>query len=201
MSEAISSGSHSWLAWISLLPLFVAIRSLPPRKAGAFGAFWGCCLFLFLNMADRSVITPTFINFILLVAVPAIYAILGAVITRCLGFSPMGLALGWIGVELALQPLGLSFGLLSPLRGYGPFLQMVINFLGYGAIAFLIVLISASVIAISSRVRIETSQHFSIKILFNHVFYLPFEAFSHPSFPINFDRCPRAPPKQYICPL
>ena len=47
MSVAVRSDACAWPAWISLLPLFWAIRTLSPFKATLCGALWGLCLYTF----------------------------------------------------------------------------------------------------------------------------------------------------------
>ena len=118
LSVAIGSPNHSWLAWLTLLPLLAAIRLLSPAKALLCGALWGSSLFLFLASGIEPVIPVTLRSFALLSIVPAAYALVGAGVTRRFGFNPLILGFAWSGVELALIPLGLAGGLLVSTYGH-----------------------------------------------------------------------------------
>ncbi len=113
VSAAMSSPALAWLGWISLLPLFAAIRVLPPKFAALAGVWWGAALALghawFAGAGGSSVI----LGIVRTVCVIGLYTGLGAALTRRIGFSPLVLAVGWIGVELALLPLGWRDGLLA----------------------------------------------------------------------------------------
>ncbi|MGB2988160.1 MAG: hypothetical protein WBE26_20010, partial [Phycisphaerae bacterium] len=45
MAHAITSPGYSWLGWLTLLPLFFAIRVCRPVIATLSGAVWGFSLF------------------------------------------------------------------------------------------------------------------------------------------------------------
>jgi hypothetical protein len=57
-------------------------------------------------------------------------------LTRQKGFSPLLLGLGWIAVELALQPLGLRYGLLAATQGSGLVVRTMGYLAGYVMVAF-----------------------------------------------------------------
>jgi len=137
----------AWLAWVGLLPLFLAIRLLSAVGASLAGALWGGCVWVFSTTLGGGAIAPALGSFLLLLTVPAVYAYLGGWVTRRLGFSPLYLALGWVGVELALSPLGLRYGLLAGVLGGGTLVQVVGGLLGYAMLAFLIALVNAAVLA------------------------------------------------------
>ena len=67
----------------------------------------------------------------------------------------LALGLGWIGVELVLQPLGLLTGTL----GGGLFFNLVGNALGYVLVAFLVAAVRASLLAVLSTARLATPRH------------------------------------------
>ena len=92
-------------------------------------------------------------SLLLLSVVPAAYACLGAWLTRRIGFNPFVLGFGWMGVELALSPAGLRTGLLGAVEGQGAFLHWVSGALGYVLVAFVIALLSASVVSVLSAAR------------------------------------------------
>lgn len=144
MAIAVGSPGHWWVGWVALPPLFVSIRLLAPAKAMLAGAFWGLSLFVFLLTTGDSTLTPGVGALVLLAGVPAIYTLVGACLTRQVGFNPYLLALGWMGVELALSPLGLRNGLLAGTQGDGLINHWVGNFAGCVLVAFLVAYISAS---------------------------------------------------------
>ena len=63
----------AWVAWISPLPLFWAIRHCRPIVAASCGAIWGLSFYLLSDGAAPAVL-PTGLFLLLLCAVPAIYA-------------------------------------------------------------------------------------------------------------------------------
>lgn len=156
MALAVGSSTLPWLAWISLLPLFLAIRVQSPRRALLSGAVWGASLFLFSILAVSTAVPPTWGSLLLLTAVPALYASLGSLYTRwSAGFDPLALGLGWIGVEFALRPLGLHNGLLTGTLGGGLLVNLVGNMLGYAFVAFLVALVNASLVSLLSAIRVR----------------------------------------------
>jgi apolipoprotein N-acyltransferase len=134
------------LGWVTLVPLFLAIQSLRPVRAMLAGALWGAsfaaCAVLFGNKAFA--FTPE--TFALLVSIPGAYAGLGSLLTRHIGFSPLLLALGWVGVEFALQPLGLHNGLLAGTQGNGLFVRTMGHLAGYVLLAFFVAYVNASIL-------------------------------------------------------
>jgi len=139
-----------WLAWVSLLPLFQAIRTLRPALAAMAGGLWGFCLFGFAAVGAAPVIAPTVLSLILLTAMPAFYCGIGARVTRWIGFNPFVLGLGWVGVELAIRPLGMPLGLLAGTQSGSALVQWGGRVLGYVFIAFLVAVANASLIALLS---------------------------------------------------
>lgn len=157
LTLATSSPAHSWLAWISLAPLFIAVRYLSPIRAALSGAFWGSSLYLFSWYLHSqgfvgSSITPGFSNFLLLTIIPAAFVGFGSLYTRRFGFSPLALATGWVAVELCLQSVGLKHSLLAADASYGPYLQVIANLLGYGFVAFLVAYTNALLLSIAAQV-------------------------------------------------
>lgn len=147
MAAALGFEGYRWAAWFSLLPLFAAVRMLRPREATVWGGFWGFCLFLFSVTLARTAIPPTVQSLVVLTAVPAGYALLGAILTRRFGFNPLVLGLGWVGVEFGLKPLGLPHGLLAGTQGGGTFLHLVGGVLGFVFVAFVIASANAVVLS------------------------------------------------------
>ncbi len=149
----------SWLAWVSLVPLFYAIRSGRVLLAVTAGAFWGACLHSFsaVPWGDSAAVIaqPSFMSQALLIAVPGIYAGLGALLTRWLGFNPFVLAVGWVLVEVSLRPLGLHQGLLAGTQSGVTLAHWIARLLGYVFVGFLVVCVNASLLAILSRARLR----------------------------------------------
>jgi apolipoprotein N-acyltransferase len=67
------------------------------------------------------------------------------------------MALGWIGVELALRPLGLHCGLLAGTQGDGFVIRAVGSFAGYVLVAFLVAWVNATLVSVLSEVRLSFS--------------------------------------------
>lgn len=149
-AAAVGSADSSWFAWFGLLPLFLAIRLLSPAVAGLAGAFWGGCFYLFLaaRVVPGLALTPH--SFALLALALMLYAYLGGLLTRRVGFSPMLLALGWIAVELMLKPLELRQGLLAGTQSADGFLHWISCLLGYAFVASLVVGVNAWLVLLIS---------------------------------------------------
>lgn len=158
-AASLRSPDFAWLAWISLLPLFQAIRSGRLLPAVLAGGFWGACLYGFsvFSFGDSTpvIFHPSFASAALLTAVPAVYAGLGALLTRTIGFNPLVLALGWVLVEVAFKPLGIHQGLLAGTQTEVTLLHWLARLLGYVFVAFLVAGANASLLAVLSRARLS----------------------------------------------
>lgn len=188
---------NQWLAWISLLPLFHAMRSLRLPTAAMAGGLWGACLYLFCVVDSTGLFTPispSFSSLVLLTAVPAVYVSFGALMSRAIGFNPLMLAIGWILVEVAFKPLGLHQGLLAGTQTESAQLHWLARLLGYVFVAFLVACANASLLVILSYARVRISQHRSFAELSDAQVCLPLQT-------LIFVQCfayrrtyPRAPP-------
>lgn len=157
MARAIESPEHWWLGWVALLPLFASIRVLSPIQALLAGGLWGLSLFVSAVAATNASIAPSATSLVLLCLVPALYTYLGARLTRQVGFSPYLLALGWVGVELALRPLGLRHGLLAATQGDGWIIRLFGSLAGYALVAFVVAYVNAVLLSVLSRVPVSTA--------------------------------------------
>ena len=178
-AAALRSPDHHWLAWISFLPLFVAVRWLRPATAALVGGLWGACLYVFLTAGPTPVveamalamdptaaaITPSASLLALLIVVPAVYVGLAARPARCgTGILPVSsaiklltLALGWTLVEAVLHfhhPSALREGLLSGSQGEATQLHWLARLFGYVCTAFVVACVNASLIGILSNARL-----------------------------------------------
>ncbi|GAF70131.1 unnamed protein product, partial [marine sediment metagenome] len=153
MTAAVGQPAHAWLAWFALLPLFFVIRLWRPIHAAEGGALWGVFIFVFSITQPAPAIAPTVQSLVLLTTAPAIYAGLGATVTRWIGFNPFILGVAWMGLELALAPAGLRSGLLGAAPAQGAIMEWVGGALGYVLVAFFVVLVSASLVSVLSGVR------------------------------------------------
>lgn len=158
MALGKGSAMPAWLGWFSLVPLFLVIRSWRPVRAMLAGALWGLSLHVLAAVEGEGVAFADVSSLLLLSTVPAVYAYLGAWLTRRIGFDPFALGVAWMGVELAITPVGLGTGLAAATQGEGNFLQSVAGALGYVLVAFLVALASASLVSVLSAVRLSLPQ-------------------------------------------
>ncbi|MFC1475552.1 hypothetical protein ACFLQW_00945 [Candidatus Zixiibacteriota bacterium] len=147
LGVAIESRHYPWVGWVGLTPLFLVIRALTPLRAMSCGALWGFCLYTLIVSGNSGAITPLDGSLAFLILIPALYTFAAAHLTRRIGFSPLFLAFGWVGVEFALRPFGLGSGLLSGSQGDAGIIQQVGAPLGYFFVAFLIALTNAGLSA------------------------------------------------------
>ncbi len=154
MAVAVHAPSGWWLGWLTLLPLFLCIRVLRPVAAAVAGTFWGVSFFAFSLAGGHTMITPTLGSLVLLGVIPGAYAGLGSLVTRRVGFSPLLLGIGWVGVEFALHPLALPHGLLAGTQGDGLFVRVIGNLAGYVLVAFLVAYVTASLLSVLSDVYV-----------------------------------------------
>ncbi len=195
MTVAIASPRYIWLGWITLIPLLFAVRTLAPVGAAAFGATWGSALFAFGAFVLPTPIAGTFGSWALLTGIPALYALAGAIMTRRVGFSPFLLALGWIGVEVALHPLGLQHGLLAGTQGDGVLLHLVGSYAGYALVAFLVVYVNAWLLTALAAVPIPISRRRLVHATGDRVIRLSLAEIPNYWFLLLRPSKPRAPPR------
>ncbi len=155
MALAIGSPERPWLGWLTLLPLFVAIRACRPLNALLSGGLWGLSLYLFSVTTVDSGVSPGVFSLALFTAIPAIYAYLGSRLTRWVGFNPFVLGVAWMGVELAFAPLGLRHGLLAGAQGDTTLMHWIGGALGYVLVAFVVALVSASLVSALGAVHLR----------------------------------------------
>ena len=153
MVIGMGAGDRWWLGWVSLLPVFVAIRWLSPWRAMLCGALWGASVYGVSVYAVRGGVQPAVPALVLLVFVPGLYGCLGSWFTRWYRCDPLVLGVGWIGVELALLPLGMRSGLLGGTQGDGLLFDLIGNFLGYVFVGFVVAWVSALLLALLGAVR------------------------------------------------
>lgn len=146
MTFAQHTPEARWLGWVTLLPLFFAIRELSPSRAALGAGWWGLCLCLFSSIGPFHSLPFAPRSFAFLACVPALYAFLGALQTRRVGFSPLILGLGWVGVELALQPLAMRHGLLASTQDGGLALRVLGFVGGWFLVSFFIAYVNASLL-------------------------------------------------------
>jgi apolipoprotein N-acyltransferase len=135
------------------MPLLIAVRSLPAGRAALTGAAWGLGILLSFLLHRNSAFPIHWpgLSIALIVAVPTAYAGVGSILTRRFGFRPVLLALGWIGAEVALRPLGLPNGLLGETQRDARLAHILVNALGYGFIGALIVFANGILLHVTAR--------------------------------------------------
>ena len=195
-AAALRNPALHWLAWVSLLPLFQVIRKRRPAVAAVAGGVWGLCLFGFAAVGPSPVIPPTLLSLILLSAAPAMYCGIGARVTRWIGFNPLVLGLGWVGVELAIRPLGLPLGLMAGTQGGSALALWGGRLLGYVLIAFLVACFNASLIALLSCTHwLRPAKAALSGWLPTEAFTLPQPVFALQQLALH-ESSPRAPPRR-----
>jgi apolipoprotein N-acyltransferase len=156
MSVAVSSSSNfPWLGWLALIPLLRAVQVQAPLAACVSGGVWGLSIALFTRWSGQSVLTFGLSGFVLLSTLPALYAYVGARVTRRVGFNPLVLAVCWMPVEFLLRPVGLQHGLLASTQGDGVLLRVVGQFFGYALVAFVLAFVGAALLAMLSGLRLQ----------------------------------------------
>lgn len=151
MGLAVASPAYPGLGLLTLLPLFLAIRVCRPTGAALGGALWGLSLYAFSVAGSGHSIDASVSSLALLTAIPGLYAYFGARLVRWIGFNPLVLGVSWMGVELALEPLGLRSGLLAGTQGDGALMHWIGNALGYVLVAFLVAFVNAVIVSLLSR--------------------------------------------------
>jgi apolipoprotein N-acyltransferase len=152
---SIAADEYAWAVWIGLFPLLIAIRLFPPLWAMLSGGAWGLGIFVFSHFVPGadSHIPFTFSSAALLSAIPAIYACTGGFISGLIGFRPLILALGWIGVEIGLKPFGIHDGLFVMTNGTQALILIIGGILGYSFIGFLIVFAGAFLLDLACAIH------------------------------------------------
>ncbi len=193
-ARGLGAPAHSWLAWVALLPLFVAIRWLRPVRAMLAGALWGLCLSVLSAGAAETGIRQGLLPLALLTVIPAIYCSFGSLLTRRIGFDPLVLGVGWMGVALSFEPLGLHHGLLAGTQGGGSLFHWLGGAMGYVLAAFLVAFVSAVLVSVLSRIHAGAPQsRYLPGPLENGTQLVPHTFSRLPSFAIASCQ-PRAPP-------
>ncbi|MEK6677015.1 MAG: hypothetical protein AABZ47_15355 [Planctomycetota bacterium] len=157
MALSLGSVTYWWLGWVTLVPLFLAIRVCRPTIATAAGAFWGFSLYLSSYAFTQNPLPHGWVSALLLTIAPAIYAAVFSAITQRKGFQPLLLGLGWAGLELVLKPLAIHNGLLAGTQGNNVVIHTVGQIGGYVLVAFLVALFNASLISVIAEMRISVS--------------------------------------------
>jgi len=159
-ATALVAGSshHAWIAWFALVPLLLSIRILNPIQAMACGALWGASLFASAIWLVDASISASAGSLLLLTVVPATYALVGAMVTRRVGFNVFFLAYAWIGVEIALRPLAMHDGLLACTTGQESLWHVIASLVGYAWVAFAVAFINGLLVSVLIRIRIRVSR-------------------------------------------
>lgn len=142
-----------WVAWITLLPLILIIRTFRPLHAMVCGAAWGMFLFCFSGFGAASSISATPGAFALLTGTVAIYAGIGATLTRWIGFNPFVLSVAWMAAELAIAPSARCRAVFDWNQMDAGWIGYVGPALGYVLVAFIVTLANASLVYLLSGVR------------------------------------------------
>jgi len=193
-ATAMGSPNLGWVAWLSLLPLFFAIRQLRPIRASACGAIWGISLLGFSVAIGRWENPLDVWSMLLTAVIPAVYALAASALTRWIGFSPFVLGVGWMGVEFALAPLGLHFGLLASTQGDAAVMDYIGRALGYVLVGFLVAYVNAALVAVLARVCLDVRRSISWTVSTSRGALLSPQTFGRLSHLVLQPSRPRAPP-------
>jgi len=185
---------QQWLACLSLLPLFLAIRTHRCGRAMVCGAVWGGALSFFCSVTNSSFAVSSPVSFVVVLAVPAAFAGLAARLTATIGFNPLFLGLGWVLVEAALAWAGLAGGLLAGASPDYPLFARLSHLLGYLFVAFLGAWANASLLAIFRRIRVTIPARCQLVHWPGRNCKANHSTRSCPSLPISALWLPRAPP-------
>lgn len=154
---ALRAPGHYWLVWVSLLPIFAAVRWLRPSAAVPMGALWGAGLYLFYTSSSAPTPAPSLFLLALLTAIPAVYVGLAALPARTIGCKLLTLALGWTLIEAVLHvhnPTGPAGGFLAGSPAESVHLHWFARLVGCLSTAFLVACANASVVSILSNPRL-----------------------------------------------
>ena len=144
-------GRFWWVAWLSVLPLFLAIHTLRPARAMAIGFIWGLGFSIFSGLGLETPVLSRALSALLYPAcITALYTLSGAFLTSRLGFRPVLLATGWVGVEIALQPIGLPHGLLAAGEWDWPIVPFLAGFFGHALVSAVVAFASVTILLVVS---------------------------------------------------
>ena len=138
VGHAASAEGWAWTGWIALAPLLIVLSRVSAAVGFAAGAWWGaiaglCCAPAAFD--PGAMLIPALVI--------GIYGALVSATTRRIGFSPLVMAILWIGVEVALAPLGFNQGLIAATQSSSAPLAWLNSIFGYAIVAFGIVWINA----------------------------------------------------------
>jgi len=154
---AADASGYRGLVLVALVPLLFVVRRRSPLRAALCGTLWGTCLWVACVVGLGPNLTSSWTALLLMSLAPGVYAGGGAYLTRWIGFSPLVLGVGWMGVEIALEPVGMRMGLLGATLEQGLLAQTVGNALGYVLVAFIVAYINASLVSLFDQVCVVTS--------------------------------------------
>ncbi len=161
MAMALCFPSISWIAWASLFPLLISIRSHTPRRAMLSGTAWSVSLLavmLLFAQPDQSV---TFFAGLCGIIAISFYAGMGAWATRHIGFHPLVLGVAWMLVEMALSPLGWQERVMADVYASSGWLSLLSHSLGCVFVGFAVAFITASIVsgAMIVYARVSVPRH------------------------------------------
>jgi len=198
-AAALHAPAARFGAWVCLLPLFLAVRVLTPAAAALAGTIWAAVLWI-TSPSLHMLPAPLPQASLLLVGVIAVYAGLGAALTRAAGFSSLLLGLGWVGVEFALRPLGLPNGLLGGTQWDGALSRLVGSVLGYVFVAFIIATANALLLGLLASVSIARPGRRPGRWPRSERTWPSWCATIRPGRTLTFPLIPRAPPPARLIP-
>lgn len=151
---AASGAGWAWTGWIALAPLLIILSQTTPAIGFFAGAWWGAIAVLCCAPAAHD------LGAMLIVALTVgVYGALVSAVTKRIGFSPLVVAILWIGVELVLAPVGFDQGLVAATQSSSAPLAWLNSIFGYAIVAFGIVWINAHLaLALHRAIRRSTKR-------------------------------------------
>ncbi len=147
MASALCFPSFSWLAWVSLFPLLISIRTHKPLRAMLSGCAWSVSLLAIMLLFARPGQSVTLGDSFCVILAIAFYTWLGAWATRHIGFHPLVLGVAWMFIELALSPLGWHERVMAEVYASSGWLSLISHTLGCVFVGFAVAFITASIVS------------------------------------------------------
>ncbi len=175
---------QGYLAWFALLPFFISLLNLNPKRAFLSGIAFGLPLHLYLNLYLANVLFPYLPTALALVAMAAmvvyislfhgLFALAASYVLRLDRgwFSALALPSAWVLVEYlrSVGFMGYNVGYIGYSQWGYSFLLNISSLYGYWGLAFLIVLFQA-IIALAVKEKLYSKELYLVSAVFVVFFF------------------------------